>query len=148
MMEAAAPQQVVVVQAAGRNATPKVIGIIAIVFASIGILWNVLIGGLIAVLFSAADSIDGVDVSFMETWGFMIFTLPASILLLVGGIKCLKYQKMGVFIMLGAEGFSAIGNMVIGNAMGEMDIVGSLMFPIIFGIIWALPLMLAKDDLV
>jgi len=147
MMEAAAPQQVVVVQAAGRNATPKVIGIIAIVFASIGILWNVLIGGLIAVLFSAAGDL-GAEVSFMETWGFMIFTLPASILLLVGGIKCLKYQKMGVFIMLGAEGFSAIGNMVIGNAIGDMDIVGSLMWPIIYGIIWALPLMLAKDDLV
>jgi len=60
----------------------------------------------------------------------------------------LKYQKMGVFLMLGAEGFSAIGNMVIGNAIGDMDIVGSLMWPIIYGIIWALPLMLAKDDLV
>lgn len=145
-MEAAAPQQVVVVQAAGRNSMPKVIGIIAIVFASIGILWNVLIGGLIAVLFSAAGDL-GADVSFMETWGFMIFTLPASILLLIGGIKCLKYQKMGVFLMLGAEGFSAIGNMVIGNAIGEMDIVSSLTFPIIFSIVWALPLLLAKDDL-
>ena len=145
-MEAAAPQQVVVVQAAGRNALPKVIGIIAIVFASIGILWNVLIGGLIAVLMSGAEEL-GAEVSFMETWGFMIFTLPASIMLLTGGIKCVKYQKMGVFIMLGAEVFSIIGNLVIGNAVGDMDVVSSMTFPLIFAVVWALPLLLAKDDL-
>ncbi len=49
--------------------------------------------------------------------------------------------------MLGAEGLSVVGSLVIQNAIGEMDIVSALMFPVIFGIVWALPLMLAGNDL-
>jgi hypothetical protein len=49
--------------------------------------------------------------------------------------------------MLGAEVFSIIGNLVIGNAVGDMDVVSSMTFPLIFAVVWALPLLLAKDDL-
>ena len=53
-MEAAAPQQVVVVQAAGKSALPKVIGIIAMVLGIIGVVLQVLIGGLLGILGAAA----------------------------------------------------------------------------------------------
>ena len=140
-MEAAAPQQVVVVQAAGKSALPKVIGIIAMVLGIIGVVLQVLIGGLLGILGAAADA--GADVSFLELYGWLLFSLPSSILLIVGGLKTMKYQMMGVYMLLGAELLNIISNFVVAGD----GAVGALMFPVIWGIVWALPMMAAKADM-
>ncbi|MDP6869844.1 MAG: hypothetical protein QGI21_03630 [Candidatus Poseidoniaceae archaeon] len=106
---------------------------------------TVLVGGLLALLSEGANEL-GAEISFLDQWGFILFYLPAAILLMVGGIKCLKYQKMGVFLMLGAEGLYALGNILILGGE-ELDIVSALMWPVIWAIVWALPLMLASGDL-
>jgi hypothetical protein len=142
MMEAAAPQQVVVVQAAGKSALPKVIGIIAMVLGIIGVIMQVLIGGLLGILGAAAADA-GADVNFLELYGWLIFSLPSSILLIVGGVKTMKYQMMGVYMLLGAELLNIISNFVVAGD----GVVGALMFPVIWGIVWALPMMASKADM-
>ena len=141
-MEAAAPQQVVVVQAAGKSALPKVIGIIAMVLGIIGVVLQVLIGGLLGILGAAAADA-GADVSFLELYGWLLFSLPSSILLIVGGLKTMKYQMMGVYMLLGAELLNIISNFVVAGD----GAVGALMFPVIWGIVCALPMMAAKADM-
>ena len=155
-------------QAAGpivpvRSEAPKIFGIILMILGSIGVLLSLVSMLGMALLGSWAGGLETggeVSVEDLETIAMLgtvdsFVGLIASVAIIVGGYFLTQYQKMGVWILLGATALQMMVGIVIAFLTPSQEAMASgalgagieVFCGLICGVIYAIPLMISNNGL-